>query len=119
MYCPTCTGPQALVIIIGNPAVLAADACWAELLRYAIEHNAYTGSAPRPTQPGGDGSSATRSGGANGAATLETASLDRVVDTLRRLVLEEERGHAREAEGELGADEGGVRLEGQPMRRVW
>ena len=37
------TRPQALLIVIGNPHVLAQDAHWAALLRYAVDHGAYKG----------------------------------------------------------------------------
>ena len=37
------TRPQALLIVIGNPYVLAQDAHWAALLRYAATHGAYKG----------------------------------------------------------------------------
>ncbi len=46
----------ALLIVIGNPKVLAADPHWGSLLWYCVEHGAYTGSdlPPRPSPEGTD-----------------------------------------------------------------
>jgi len=37
-----------LLIIIGNPNILVKDPHWCAMLKYCIQHNAYTGCA-RPT----------------------------------------------------------------------
>lgn len=37
------TRAQALLIVIGNPRVLAGDANWGELLRQCLRNGAYTG----------------------------------------------------------------------------
>lgn len=46
------TGPssalQALVVVVGNPAVLAIDPNWAAMLAYMKQHNACVG-CPMPT----------------------------------------------------------------------
>ena len=50
------TRARALLIVVGNPAVLARDACWAALLRHAVRNGAYRGCALPPGFDGGGGS---------------------------------------------------------------
>ena len=49
------TRAKALLIIVGNPAVLKQDQHWGALLRLAIDKGAYTGVPPPPDAPGGGG----------------------------------------------------------------
>ena len=44
------TRAKALVIVIGNPAVLATDPSWGKLLWYCADHRSYKGVA-LPTRP--------------------------------------------------------------------
>jgi hypothetical protein len=44
----------SLLVIVGNPAVLATDPHWGELLRLCLRRGAYTGVEP-PQDSGGDG----------------------------------------------------------------
>lgn len=37
------TRAKALLVVVGHPSVLAADACWRELLRYAVSQGVYRG----------------------------------------------------------------------------
>ena len=49
------TRARALLVVVGNPAVLSADANWAALLRHAVRHGAYRGCAlPPGFTDGGD-----------------------------------------------------------------
>jgi hypothetical protein len=119
--------PQALLIVVGNPAVLATDPSWAELLRLAVRRGAYTGTAPLPPglAGGGEGSGGSDSdddgggGGSGGGAELERAMV-RLQSALQGLRLG---GGGLEPAGggwdaELGADDAGARVEGVPMRRL-
>ena len=47
------TRAQSLLVIVGNPAVLALDECWSALLRYTVAHGAYAGCALPPGLDGG------------------------------------------------------------------
>jgi helicase MOV-10 len=49
------TRAKALLIIVGNPAVLKHDKHWGALLRLAIDKGAYTGVPPPPDAPDGGG----------------------------------------------------------------
>ncbi len=49
------TRARALLVIVGNPNILALDAHWAALLRHAVRHGAYRGCALPPGLDGGDG----------------------------------------------------------------
>ena len=42
------TRAQQLLVIVGNPAILALDDSWSALLRYAVAHGAYRGAALPP-----------------------------------------------------------------------
>ena len=46
------TRAQALLIVVGNPRVLAADEHWGELLWHCADHGAYTGCPLPPRDPG-------------------------------------------------------------------
>ena len=48
------TRARALLIVVGNPAVLARDACWAALLRHAVRNGAYRGCSLPPAFGGDD-----------------------------------------------------------------
>ena len=50
------TRARALLIVVGNPAVLSRDACWAALLRHAVRNGAYQGCALPPDFRDGDAS---------------------------------------------------------------
>jgi hypothetical protein len=45
------TRAQALLIVVGNPRVLAADEHWGELLWHCADHGAYTGCPLPPRDP--------------------------------------------------------------------
>ena len=68
------TRARALLIIVGNPAVLALDPHWAALLRHALCNGAYTGCALPPGFDGGAG------GGSDDGDDGPEAMLRRVAD---------------------------------------
>ncbi|KAI8475548.1 MAG: P-loop containing nucleoside triphosphate hydrolase protein [Monoraphidium minutum] len=110
------TRAKALLIVVGNPVVLAKDPCWAALLRLAADKGAYTGTAPLPVELLGGGGGGDGGGGGGGGVEEEMAELCR---RLERVVVSGSGRWEPEDDGGLGADEaGGARVEGLPMRRV-
>ncbi len=120
---------QALVVVVGNPAVLVHDPCWLALLRSAVQLNAYTGTAPLPPEALAQqqGSSGAGSGASGGAVDDLAALLQR----MQGLSLSGEGGSsAAEAAAAVGSgllrqDADGaawqgsaVNIEGGAMRRL-
>jgi hypothetical protein len=81
------TRARALLVVVGNPAVLARDPHWAALLRHAVRHGAFAGCA---LPAGFDG------GGGDGG--------DDAQETLRRVA--EEEAARQQAEARAGGEEG-------------
>ena len=76
------TRARALLIVVGNPAVLARDACWAALLRHAVSNGAYRGCALPPGFDGGDGGGSDTDGSddSGGGGDGPTRLLQRVAE---------------------------------------
>ncbi len=74
------TRAKALVIVIGNPQVLASDPCWGKLLWYCVDNSGYTGNASLPPREG-DAANATA------AARTGDVDMDELADLAHRLNL--------------------------------
>ena len=69
------TRAKQLLIVVGNPAILALDDSWSALLRYAVAHGAYRGVALPPGFDGGSGDGGDGAGGGGGGGTGGGGSL--------------------------------------------
>ena len=86
----------SLLIIVGNPSVLAPDPHWGKLLRTCIEKSAYTG-VPPPPAPGDDDGPTGGDGGGDGGDSDEL-----LADRLAEMMLgasEVEVSHQQQQEG--------------------
>jgi hypothetical protein len=112
------TRARALLVVVGNPAVLARDECWAALLRHAVRNGAYQGCALPPgfdDEHGGDnaGSDSDDSGGGGDDSDSDGGSDDGgdgPTQLLQRVAAQE----AAIAEAEAEAAAGRFRAEELP-----
>ena len=99
------TRARALLVVVGNPAVLARDACWAALLQHAVSNGAYRGCALPPGFDGGDGGGSDTDGSDDSGGDG-----DGPIRLLQRVAEEE----AARAEAEAEAAAGRFRAEELP-----
>jgi hypothetical protein len=85
----------SLLIIVGNPSVLAPDPHWGKLLRTCIEKNAYTGVPPPPPPAQGDDDPQFGGGDVDGADNLA----DRLAEMMLGVDVEDEVSHQQQEEG--------------------
>ena len=87
----------SLLIIVGNPSVLAPDPHWGKLLRTCIEKNAYTGVPPPPAPPPGDDDPDDPFGG--GDVDGDDLLADRLAEIMLGVDVDDEVSHQQQQEG--------------------
>ena len=80
----------SLMIIVGNPAVLAPDRHWGRLLRLSIELGAYTGVPPPPEGEGAGDGGGGGGGGGGGEGADDGADGDELLHDRLDEILEED-----------------------------
>ncbi len=70
------TRARQLLVIVGNPAILALDDAWGALLRFAVAHGAYAGCALPPAVGDADMDASGGGGGPGGLVQVLAAGLE-------------------------------------------
>ena len=103
------------MVVVGNPAVLVHDPCWAALLRSAVQLNAYTGTAPLPPEVLPQQGSSTAGSGSSGQQVDDLAAL---LARMEGLSLSGEGGSGGSAGAAAAWRGSAVDIEGGAMRRL-
>jgi helicase MOV-10 len=98
------TRAQALLIVVGNPIVLASDPCWRALLQLCVKNGAYRGEAlpsdlfGDQEKSGGGGSSAGAGTGAGVGSAVSDNDVDALGANIEALLLDETDGVSHQME---------------------